>query len=183
MRVSRAKAAENHETVIETASRQFRAHGFDGIGLKDVMAASGLTIGGFYKRFESKEDLMAQAAARAMDQAAAEWRARIEGDAATAMARLADFYLSPRHRDQREMGCPLAALGSDAARKSPEIRASFEAGIRSHLALLQELPGDPMATLALMVGALALSRMVNDPALSDGFLQAAAEALHSAEDH
>lgn len=193
MRVSRAKAQENHDSVIDAASRQFRAHGFDGIGLKDVMNAAGLTPGGFYKRFESKEDLMAQAAARAMGQAAREWQARLDGnadgdadgDADGAMARLVAFYLSTQHRDQRAEGCPLAALGADAARKSPAIRAVFEAGVLAHLALLDGPQGQgaaspsaaAMARLATLVGGLALARMVNDPALSEQILQAAADRV------
>ena len=80
MRVTRAQAEANHATVIDVASREFREHGFDGIGLKDVMQAAGLTAGGFYKRFESKEDLMAKAAARAIEQVAEQWRTKVEGD-------------------------------------------------------------------------------------------------------
>ena len=191
MRVTRAQAEANHATVIDVASREFRAHGFDGIGLKDVMQRAGLTPGGFYKRFESKEDLMAQASARAMAQAAERWRDRTAGNPSGGIERLVDFYLSPQHREERGNGCPLAALGADAFRKSPAVRDAFEAGILVHLAMLDGLRGkaadapssgdapssEAMATLATMVGALALSRMVNDPDLSDRLLAAAAASV------
>lgn len=185
MRVTRAQAEANHATVIDVASREFREHGFDGIGLKDVMQAAGLTAGGFYKRFESKEDLMAKAAARAIEQVAEQWRTKVEGDPSAGIDHLVDFYLSPRHRDERAGGCPLAALGADAFRKPPAVRDAFEAGILTHLEMLDALSGkaadtpsdEAMATLAMMVGALSLSRMVNDPELSNRLLAAAAASV------
>ncbi len=200
MRVSRVQAEANHQRIIDEASRQFRAHGYDGIGLKDLMKAAGLTQGGFYKQFASKEDLAVQASARAIGRSTETWAATVAANPAAPLSALSAVYLSPAHRDARGRGCPLAALGSDAARHSPEVRAAFEAGIRRHLGILDAAlhgaqpvapsPGAPeaeagaspaspeaMAALAMMVGALTLARMVVDEGLSGALLDAAAGRL------
>ncbi|WP_455274084.1 TetR/AcrR family transcriptional regulator [Rhizobium herbae] len=182
MRVSRAQAEENRETVINVASRLFREHGFDGIGLKDLMKGAGLTQGGFYKQFSSKDDLAALASRRAMESATRRW-----SDAATNNAdpleAVMKFYLSSDHRGERAEGCPLVALGSDAARQSEEVRRPFADGIRAHFEVLDELmdnakssnpSGKAMAILSLMVGAVTLSRIMEDEDLSQSILDAAA---------
>src|SRR6476660_4280419 len=133
MRVSRVQAEENRQTVINVASRLFREHGFDGIGLKDLMKAAGLTQGAFYKQFTSKNDLAAQASKRAMVSAAARWENAARAHDDDPLKAIVAFYLSTGHRDEKMDGCPIAALGSDAARQSADVRASFEEGISSHL--------------------------------------------------
>ena len=189
MRVSRSQAAENRETVINVASRLFREHGFDGIGLKDLMKAAGLTQGAFYKQFASKDDLAAQASKRALESITCQWSAAAEGDPKDPLGAVVARYLSMGHREQRGAGCPLVALGADAARQRADVKASFEAGIRKYLALLdswvgdaegEEFSGKAMAILSTMVGAVVLSRAVNDERLSKQFLQAAAESLLAA---
>lgn len=224
MRVSRIQAEENRQAVIDAASRLFRRHGFDGIGLKDLMAGAGLTQGAFYKQFASKSDLAVQASARALDLSVARWTSIAATRPDDPLAALLGFYLSEGHRDEIAEGCPIVALGSDAARQSPEVKASFEAGLTRILTLLQEWmatdagaelgadagisadadagaggyagasgsadtePGagiEPggrgehkaMAALSTMVGAVLLSRSVNDEALSRRFLQAAADSI------
>lgn len=182
MRVSRAQAEANRETVIDVASRLFREHGFDGIGLKDLMKGAGLTQGGFYKQFESKDDLAAKASRRAMEGATRRWADAAAGNAVQLEAIL-NLYLSLGHRDEIGDGCPLVALGADVARQSPDVKAPFEDGIRGHLAVLNELltstpsqerSDKAMALLSIMVGAVTLSRVVNDKDLSRRFLDAAA---------
>lgn len=189
MRVSRTQAAENRETVINVASRLFRERGFDGIGLKDLMKGAGLTQGAFYKQFESKEDLAAQASMRAMESVTQRWSAAADANPRDPLGAVAAFYLSMGHRAERMDGCPVAALGSDAARQSPDVKASFEAGIREYLEMVDgwvgaadgEEPGaKAMAILSTMVGALLLSRAVNDPDLAQGFLNAAAGQVRKA---
>ncbi len=186
MRVSRARAEQNRQTVIDVASRLFREHGFDGIGLKDLMAGAGLTQGAFYKQFASKEDLAAQASRRALASAFGRWTAAAAASPRDPLAAVADFYLSAEHCAETTDGCPIVALGSDAARQGPEVKAAFEAGIREYLGLLDgwtaEADGEPpgsraMATLSTMIGAVLLARAVNDPLLSRGFLQAAAASV------
>jgi TetR/AcrR family transcriptional regulator, transcriptional repressor for nem operon len=184
MRVSRAQAEQNRETVINVASRLFRENGFDGIGLKDLMAAAGLTQGAFYKQFASKDDLAAQASERALESASRRWEAAAEANPKDPLGAVIAFYLSMGHREERGDGCPVVALGSDAARQGADVKASFEAGIRKYLELLGDWVGEPdggdstdkaMAILSTMVGALVLSRAVNNKRLSKRFLQTAAK--------
>jgi TetR/AcrR family transcriptional repressor of nem operon len=184
MRVSRAQAAENRETVINVASRLFREHGFDGIGLKDLMKGAGLTQGAFYKQFASKDDLAAQASRRALESATRRWSAAAEANPEDPLGAVIAFYLSMAHSAERMDGCPIVALGSDAARQGADVKASFEAGIREHLEMLGRWIGDgdearskALAVLSTMVGAVVLSRAVNDERLSKRFLRAAAESV------
>src|SRR5690348_9985960 len=142
MRVSRIQAEENRQTVIDVASRLFREHGFDGIGLKDLMKGAGLTQGAFYKQFASKEDLAAQASRRALESAFSRWSAAAAVNPKDPLGAVIAFYLSPEHREERMDGCPIVALGSDAARQSSDVKASFEAGIREYLELLDRWVDD-----------------------------------------
>jgi len=184
MRVSRLQAEENRQKVINVASRLFRERGFDGIGLKDLMEGAGLTQGAFYKQFASKDDLAAQASKRAVESAARRWTAAAEANPKDPLGAVIGFYLGMEHRGERGDGCPIVALGSDAARQGSELKASFEAGIKAHLDVLGRLiakaDGDAtgraaMAVLATMVGALTLSRVVNDRKLARTILDAAAQ--------
>jgi TetR/AcrR family transcriptional regulator, transcriptional repressor for nem operon len=189
MRVSRIQAEKNRQTVIDAASRLFREHGFDGIGLKDLMKGAGLTQGAFYKQFTSKDDLAAQASKRALESAFSRWATAAAANPTDPFGAAIAFYLSMEHREEKMDGCPVVALGSDAARQGADVKASFEAGIRKYLELLgswvgdaegEEPSGKAMAILSTMVGAVVLSRAVNDERLSKQFLQAAAESLLAA---
>jgi len=182
MRVSRVQAAENRETVINVASRLFRERGFDGIGLKDLMEAAGLTQGAFYKQFASKEDLAVQASRRAMESASRRWEAATAANPDDPLGAVIAFYLSADHRNEKLDGCPIAALGSDAARQGDDVKAAFEVGIKQHIDMLSRMVAGPdgeqpdskaMAILSTMVGAVTLSRVVNDPDLAQAFLDAA----------
>jgi TetR/AcrR family transcriptional repressor of nem operon len=180
MRVSREKAAENRERVVEVAAEQFRAHGFDGIGVADLMKAAGLTHGGFYGNFTSKDDLAAEAVTRAFAETTARLRERAlasDDPFATALG----IYLSPAHRDSVETGCAIAALSQDASRGSAKLRQAFAAGIETYLALIEELGGGPRSKseviYSTMVGALTLSRAVTDPAQSLQILESAQAAV------
>jgi TetR/AcrR family transcriptional repressor of nem operon len=186
MRVSRFQAAENRQTVINVASRLFRERGFDGIGLKDLMEGAGLTQGAFYKQFASKEDLAAQASGRALESATRRWSAAVAAHPKDPLGAVIAFYLSTEHREEKMDGCPIVALGSDAARQGSDVKASFEAGIKAHLELLGRMvaemdgkkpKGKAMAILSTMVGAMTLSRLVNDPDLARAFLDTAAEQV------
>ena len=191
MRVSRVQAAENRQTVINVASRLFRSRGFDGIGLKDLMKGAGLTQGAFYKQFASKEDLAAQASRRALESASRRWSATAAANPKDSLAAVIAFYLSVEHREEKMDGCPIVALGSDAARQGSNVKASFEAGIKAHLQVLGRIVAEAdgkqskgnavaMAILSTMVGALTLSRVVNDPDLAQALLDAAAEQVRDA---
>jgi TetR/AcrR family transcriptional regulator, transcriptional repressor for nem operon len=181
MRVSREKFAESRKRILEAAATLFREKGFEGVGLADIMKAAGLTHGGFYGHFGSKEDLEAQALTLAMARSVTDWSQLVDSAGARALSALAGQYLSPQYRDNLGEGCPLAALGADAAREGERVRSAFTAGLKSFLALLSNVvPGrskaqrrcKAIATLAEMVGAIILARAVNDPALSDEILAA-----------
>jgi TetR/AcrR family transcriptional repressor of nem operon len=189
MRVSRAQAAENRQAVINVASRLFRERGFDGIGLKDLMKGAGLTQGAFYKQFASKDDLAAQASRRAMESATHRWSAATTAQPDDPLDAVMSFYLSMEHREEKTDGCPVVALGSDAARQGADVKASFEAGIKEYLEMLgswvgeadgDEAGGKAMAILSTMVGAVLLSRIVNDAGLAQAFLDAATDQVRKA---
>ena len=177
MRVTKAQAQANRARIVETASVLFREHGYDGVGVADLMAAAGFTHGGFYKHFHSKADLMAEAAASAISQTLA-------NSAGLAVAEFFKLYVSREHRDARSVGCTMAALCGDAARQSEQIKATFAAGIESMLAALERegtTPGDVdqhnvraklIDMLAHAVGAVVLSRACpDDSSLSDEILE------------
>ncbi|MGJ4946062.1 TetR/AcrR family transcriptional regulator [Bradyrhizobium sp. HKCCYLS1011] len=189
MRVSRVQAAENRQTVINVASRLFRERGFDGIGLKDLMEAAGLTQGAFYKQFASKEDLAVEASKRALESASRRWSEATARNPDDPLGAVIGFYLSADHREERMDGCPVVALGSDAARQGPDVKAAFEEGIKAYLDVLggftaqsnsEESRRKAMGILATMVGAVTLSRAVNDPDLAQALLDAAVQQVRDA---
>ncbi|MYN05118.1 TetR family transcriptional regulator [Pseudoduganella sp. DS3] len=185
MRVSREQAAQNRERIVETASRLFREKGYDGIGVADLMKCAGLTHGGFYGHFASKEDLLAEAFGKAMQGSAEKWRTLLAAAPANPRAALAHMYLTAKHRDNPGGGCALAALGPDVSRVGPEVRQAMADSFQSQIAALaQALPGAPaqqrraaITTYAAMVGALVLARAVADRKQSDEILAAVLATL------
>jgi TetR/AcrR family transcriptional repressor of nem operon len=182
MRVTREKAAENRARIVEIAARLFRERGFDGVGLDAIMKEAGLTHGGFYGHFSSKEDLAAEAVARAVEQ-----NAGSQGR----YTNVADFvsdYLSESHFADRANGCVLAALGGDVARRGEEVRSGVTSYVRTTLEWLAALCRGTAAarrrraitTLAGVVGAMTLARAVEDPGLSDEILSTARQVFGSA---
>lgn len=181
MRVTREQAAAHRQKILEAAGTLFRERGFDGIGVADIMKRVGLTHGGFYGHFESKEHLAAEACARVVEREG--WAERMAGTPRPSFGAVVRGYLSRRHRDDPGRGCLFAALGSDAVRQPRSVRLAFTNGLRSRVETLQRLlPGrspaarreKALATMAGLVGALMLSRAVDDPKLSDEILDAAA---------
>jgi TetR/AcrR family transcriptional repressor of nem operon len=186
MRVTREQAAANRERILEAAGALFRARGFDGIGVADIMKAADLTHGGFYGHFDSKDDLVTEASRRSMARAAANWERVVEQARGQPFAALLKHYLSPRHRDDPGQGCAFAALGGDAARCSRNVRRTFTEGLEPLIDILaKSLPGrseaarrrKAVAAMAELVGALTLARAVDDPALSEEILEATRREL------
>ena len=181
MRVTREKAAENRARIVETASRLFRERGFDGVGLDAIMKDVGLTHGGFYGHFTSKEDLAAEAVAHALEHGA-ELQSRY-----TNVADLVSGYLSESHLADRANGCALAALGGDMARRSKGVRSGATSYVRTALGQLAGFFRGTAAarrrraitTLVGIVGALTLARAVEDPVLSDEILSTARQVFGS----
>jgi TetR/AcrR family transcriptional regulator, transcriptional repressor for nem operon len=199
MRVSRAKAAEHRDRIIDAAGALFRAKGFGGIGVADIMKAADLTHGGFYGHFASKDDLVAQASRRTMARAVANWTKLVEAAPDSPYAALLAHYLSPKHRDDPGKGCAFAALGNDAARSGKVVRKAFAEGLAPLIDILaQSIPGKSapdksipdkskavrrrkaVAAMATLVGALTLARAVEGTPLSDEMLEAAHRELVAA---
>ena len=186
MKVSREQAAENRQRIVDMASRLFRERGLDGIGVADLMKSAGLTHGGFYGHFASKEDLMAQACARALEESLVKWRERVEAEPDDPLGALAALYLSESHCAQPGDGCAIAALGSEAARQGAPVRHAVTEGMRPLIEVLaQVMPGrskaakrqKALATFASMVGAVTLARDVDDPALAEEILSAVSASI------
>lgn len=183
MKVSRAQAEENRERILDNAATLFRERGFDGIGLNDLMQAAGLTRGGFYGHFESKDDLAAQATRRALQSNREQWKKQTD----RSLQGWVKAYLSDAHRDHIGAGCGLAALAGDAARGGPAVKQAFAEGVAGLIDTLQtQMPADSpaarreqaLAMLSTLVGALLLSRAVGgDEPLSHEVREAARKSL------
>lgn len=170
MRVSREQMAENRLRILDAASRLFRARGFHEVTVAEVMNAAGLTHGGFYGHFRSKDDLIAQTLAHVL---------RTPGHAFDLQGYV-DAYFSRHHRDHPSEGCPVAGLAAEVRHQCPAARASMAAGLRAQIDRMSTgFPdadaGDrrraAIGSWAAMVGAVILARAVDDPALSDEVLR------------
>ncbi|MFO1142656.1 MAG: TetR/AcrR family transcriptional regulator [Amaricoccus sp.] len=186
MRSSAAQAATNRTRIIGEAARMFREKGFDGIGVAEIMRRAGLTHGGFYGHFGSKEELMALACRRAVDDMLVEWRARIDSAPGDPRASIAEPYLSAEHRDAAGTGCLMAALGPEAARAAPPVRRAVTECLGAVLDVIAgEMPAaDPgerrrraIRMFASLVGALVVARAVDTPDLSDEILEVVLSGL------
>jgi len=181
MKVSRERAARNRERIVDAAAQLFRERGFEGIGVADLMKTAGLTHGGFYGHFASKDDLIAEASARALMQSLDKWSKIVERAPDDPLSGIADAYLARNHRDNPGVGCLLAALGPDIARQAPAVRRVVTDYVRSAFDLLAKLvPGKSRSTkrqraisaYATLLGTMVLARAVDDPALSREILDA-----------
>lgn len=186
MKVSRAQAEENRNKILEVAGELFRQRGFDRVGIADLMKGAGLTHGGFYGNFKSKEDLVDQASERVLLASADRWESIIEKSGSDPFADIVRTYVSQRHRDMPDKGCALTALAPEAARQGGAVRAVFGAGVQTYLALLSRLlPGattearrrKALSALSEMVGAIILARITADEGLSDEILEATSSHL------
>ncbi|QND53782.1 TetR/AcrR family transcriptional regulator [Phyllobacterium sp. 628] len=176
MRVSREQAAENRTRIIDIAGQQFREKGFDGIGVADVMKSAGLTHGGFYGHFESKEDLIAEACAAAMAVSVRRWTSLAQEFPDDTLAAITKSYLSgDSHGEGKMSGCMMAALAPDVARRGGAVRSRFTEGTKSLLGILVNAVTarskarqreKAIAIMAGLVGTVVLSRAVDDPEFS-----------------
>jgi TetR/AcrR family transcriptional regulator, transcriptional repressor for nem operon len=187
MRKSKRETEETRKRIVEMAADEFRQHGIVASGIADLMAAAGLPQVGFYRHFESKEQLVAEATAAAL----ATLLDTLAGASAgkkgrnTLKAALA-VYLCREHRDNPRDGCPLAALGSELARSDESVRDIATTGFSRMVEILaghfdQARPAEArkraMATAAAMIGAVTMSRVLTEQKLSDSLLQAVEESI------
>lgn len=171
MKVSREQMAENRRRILDAASRLFRDKGFDAVSVAEVMNAAGLTHGGFYGHFSSKDDLIAQTLAHVL--------ATDSGGGGDFRAYVGS-YLAPRHRDNAAGGCPTAGLAAAIRHQTPAARSAMTEGLRSQIDHIgKALPEFDAAdsrraaigSFAAMVGAVILARAIDDPAFSDEVLE------------
>ncbi|WP_326601944.1 TetR/AcrR family transcriptional regulator [Streptomyces sp. NBC_01799] len=179
-RVSQAQAQENRKRVVANASRLFREQG-TGVSVADLMKSAGMTQGGFYKQFASKDALVGEATVHAFAQLEARRTAELDehdGRRDAARQGLIDYYLSTRHRDNAGDGCPAAALAADMSRDAGDAAHDvYIEGVRDFAQWLATDDEDGLARLATLVGALLLARATNGSPLSEEILHAAHAAL------
>jgi TetR/AcrR family transcriptional regulator, transcriptional repressor for nem operon len=189
MRKSKQDARETRERIVKTAGEEFRKRGIGETSLADLMAAAGLTHGGFYRHFDSKDQLVAEACAEAVEAMRRKIVAAVAANPdRSVLETLAAIYLSPEHRDHPAEGCAVAALGSEIAHYDIQARTAATAGFLNLVEILaDQFAGMPpevaksraMAAVATMVGALMISRITPDPELSAAILNSATEELTS----
>jgi len=180
-----------HERILGVAARAIRRSGYAGTGVADIMKEAGLTHGAFYSHFASREAMLAEAAGVACGESAAN---AVELAAGTppdkALDTMLTAYLSKEHVAQLERGCPLAALGSETSRQTPEVRRVVTRHIKAMVDLLARQSSDwgqpgaherALVTLSTLVGAVVLARAVDEPGLSDRLRKAALKHLTSIE--
>ncbi|MFC0397699.1 TetR/AcrR family transcriptional regulator [Paraburkholderia rhizosphaerae] len=191
-RVSREQADKNRAVIEAASARLFKEHGLNGVSVADIMATAGLTHGGFYGHFESKDELAAIACAQAFDESVTRWRSLIKdsADERSLVDALAKHYLSPTQRDRPGLSCAAAGFAVDVSREAADkpIRGTYLRGIRSMIDVLMSFSSArrskkvrqrAIARLSMLIGAMTLARAVSDDPLSDEILASAREALHT----
>jgi AcrR family transcriptional regulator len=188
MAANPTKKELSHERIVEAAARAVRRGGFDGVGVAEVMREAGLTHGGFYAHFESREALLAEALARAASSGAASLAKQVarHEQGANSLRAIVDSYLSEAHLAGRENGCPVAALASEMPRQSPELRAVSAQRVQALVDRVRQTQRGPhadaraMAIVSTMVGALQLARVLGANAKGKAMLAAARASLLAA---
>ena len=189
MRHSKTEKAKTHERIVAIAAKKFREEGLAGIGIADLMKEAGLTVGGFYKHFKSRDALVAEAVGSALEL----WKDRIDaaagGGPRVTYESLVDDYLSEAHRDHPGIGCAVGALAGDLARSDKRTRAVATRKIRDNIELLATLIRDTLKTdkdtarsravmtYCALVGAISMARAVSDEQLSREVLKTVARHL------
>ena len=189
MRHSNAEKAKTHKRIVAIASKRFREEGLAGIGIADLMKEAGLTVGGFYKHFKSRDTLVAEAVGSALELWKRQVDAAASGGPPVTYESLVDDYLSEAHRDHPGTGCAVGALAEDIARSDKRTRAVVTRDIRDNIELLATLIRDTndkdkgtarshaVLTYCALVGAIGMARAVSDERLSREILKTVAQLL------
>ena len=187
MGTSQSDKAASHERILDIAAARFRRDGIDGLGVAELMSEAGLTHGGFYRHFGSRDDLVAEAVEVALAQGSARTRSAASRGGWRALRAIIDGYLSSSHRDNPESGCAVAALAEDVAWADSRTRAAYARQVEEYHDVLDTLLSSADApqrdaaflTLSALVGALSIARAVDDEDLSRRVLKETAASLKS----
>jgi TetR/AcrR family transcriptional repressor of nem operon len=181
---SQAAKAESHDRILQVTARRIREEGVTRPGVADLMKEADLTQGGFYKHFNSRDDLIAQAEVLALTEGQAKMESAACRNKDAPRSGLIDAYLAAGHRDSPGTGCALVTLGADAGRGDQDFKQAYEKQVRSYLDLIAGLDddseasrGEAMLTLSALVGAVLMSRAVADKDLSDEILKTVKQQL------
>jgi len=184
---SKASKAITHARLVEAAAARFKERGIDGISLSDLMKDLKLTHGGFYRHFDSRDELVSEALELALDQSGQAMREHLFEAGKPDLPAFVDFYLNEAHRNGRAGGCAVAALAGDAPRKNADVQAQFRRQIESNLETLRpalspggsaaEMRATALLVLSALYGALMMARAVGDSPLSREILQAARKRI------
>jgi TetR/AcrR family transcriptional repressor of nem operon len=187
MRYSKEHKRETHERIVKRAAVRLREKGAHGIGVADLMKEAGLTHGGFYAHFDSREALVIEAMEHIMERSTERWRKLGEQTPPEKrFATIVDSYLNPAHRDDPGHGCAIPTLGAEIARESPKTRKAFAIKLEQMIEMLASLIPDlppkaarkqAMAAIATMMGALVMARIAGNGEFSDEILAAGREAI------
>jgi TetR/AcrR family transcriptional repressor of nem operon len=187
MRYSREHKLETHARIVKKAAVRLREKGAHGVGVADLMKEAGLTHGGFYAHFDSREALVIEAFVHAMDRSTERWRKLGEQTPPERrLATIVESYLTPVHRDDPGHGCSVPALAAEIARESPKTRKAFAAKLEQMIDMLAaQIPDVPrkaarqqaMSTIATMMGTLVLARVAGNGEFSDEILGAGRDAV------
>ena len=183
---SKAQKTKTHKRIVSIASKRFREKGLAGLGIAELMKEAGLTVGGFYKHFDSRDDLVAEAVSSAFGG----WKRRVDaakaGGPSVSLAKVIDEYLNETHRDNPGSGCAFSALAPEIARSDKRTRSLTSEQVQSDVQLIATLlPGSDkraarsraILIVSALVGAMSLARAVSDEALSREILETVGELL------
>jgi len=189
---SQADKDKHHDRIVAIAATRVRERGLDGIGVADLMKEAGLTHGGFYRHFGSREDLIDEAVERALGEGTKRVASGPKASRKKRFQTIIDGYLSSAHRNSPGSGCAVAALSSEAWRGGKRVRQAYTRQVKLYLALIEDMIDgrrrplvrrDSMLALSALVGAVAMARSVDDEQLSLEILNCTAEALKSLVAH
>jgi TetR/AcrR family transcriptional repressor of nem operon len=183
---SQAEKAANHARIVDIAAARIRRDGTNGVAVAELMREAGLTHGGFYRHFDSRDDLVGAAVERALDLGSARTEAAAARGGREALQAIIDDYLSPAHRSHPESGCAVAGLAEDVSRADERTRTAYTRKVDEYIDLLSGLSPSTdidadrrraILTLSALVGALAMSRALGENPLSDDILAETSAAL------
>lgn len=181
MRTSREQAAASRERILDESSRLFRERGFDAVSVADLMKRAGMTHGGFYGHFDSKQDLIVEMVTRTLQNSVAKWQRIAATSPENPVEAIARSYLTTEHRDRPATGCLVPCLSGEISRHDESVRHSLTDGVKTLVDQLVELTPDgtdeekrteALALFASLVGAMTLARAVDDPSFSEEILRA-----------